>query len=120
MILERFPRNPRKLKQLFHQILSNEITMKSGLERAKQRFVGPWNKGYVTGMRGILRKQKDRAETLKLGKWSSMEDLLFFSKRFRDLARDRMMGDSDRGYFASWADYVDFLSQPHSSDEEKV
>jgi hypothetical protein len=117
MTSQRFPRNPRKLKELFYDILDHEITMKDGLIRARKRFVGPWNKGYVLGMRGMLRKQRDRPETLKLGKWSSSEDLEFFSERFRDLTRDPMLRDSDRGYFASWTDYAEYLITNSSSAE---
>ncbi|MFQ5710230.1 MAG: hypothetical protein ACE5GD_00470 [Candidatus Geothermarchaeales archaeon] len=111
-------KNPRKLKRIFFNILDGEVDKREGLEEAR-RFEGPWNRGYVLGMRSILELQRKQSLSLQLNPETPTDDLAFFHKRFGDLSLEKLFRSLDRGYFASWRDYVSYiLSHRETSEKE--
>lgn len=106
-----------KLRGILHRVLSDEISVKDAVETGRALASTDWSRGYVSALEAILREQKSTRYALKLEDDVSQGELEFYLERFEDLANNRLMRESDRGYFECWHDYAEFLKD-RSSDEQ--
>jgi hypothetical protein len=79
------------------------------LERIKQKTnETEWNSGYVHALDGILQAQKsnDPYAFIKNVNFEDEKELKKFRKEFLAEYKNKIHADSDRGFFAAWADYM--------------
>ncbi len=105
----------KKLRKIFFDALDADKGRKFYLEKAENQPDGPWMKGYLMAVKAILDSQTKKKYTLKLDLYTETIDLRFFRKRFRNIGKDALLRDLDKGYFKAWKDYVDYLLRKKKS-----
>jgi len=118
------PRGKRHLTTHFFQLLrqKNLTQAERTLENMSQEARNTeWRRGYIQALRGMLIASKSgddkRAFINRMKDRNLPKNRMDFAKKSRDPLQTRF----DRGFFAAWADYVEFSekAEPMRREEKK-
>lgn len=117
------PGEKRHLTTHFFQLLRQrnfteaERTLEEMSQEAKNT---EWHRGYIHALRGML-IAKSRDDTRAFINRMKDTNLLEIRRDFTKKSRDPLQTRFDRGFFAAWAEYVEFLekAEPMRSEEKR-
>jgi len=96
------------LRKALKTLISGQIKEKRKfLERLKNEYTSPWDRGYILGIEFIINKpdkkfdnQIDLNEIPDEKTWKELKEF------FEAMSKNRLLGGFDRGFFSSLEDYL--------------
>jgi len=118
------PGEKRHLTTHFFQLLRqrNLTEAERTLEKMSQEAKNTkWHRGYIHALRGMLIASKSGDDTRAFINRMKDTNLLKIRRDFAKKSRDPLQTRFDRGFFAAWAEYVEFSEKagPMRSEEKR-
>jgi len=98
----------RVARDIFYAILGNQINDKDGLKKLEElRKRSKVVKGYIFGVKAILRNKKRRFVYDPTKNPEYLNDVF---QIVRNMGDNRFLGDFEKGYFLAWKDFIRYMN----------